>query len=255
MSSIPACTHHAQVEASVEAASSLHLRGCKPYSSDTQLRETIAAACVSEALVGADTSAPLKLWDPFCGSGTMLLESALLLARRATGSALLPARRPAAEELHFVKLASHDEEGYAAFLDQAVARATALAAREPPALQLFGSDLSARAVEASRHNVQHGLGALASGVSILDPQDFEKAAALVPADALILTNIPWNVRAPAETYARVGKVFSERAEAGAPVLVVSGNTHFVAQSRCTWKTLLRFRVGGAPAHLLRLVPK
>ncbi|KAJ1632255.1 hypothetical protein T492DRAFT_989965 [Pavlovales sp. CCMP2436] len=242
-----------KVEVSVEAASDLHLRGCKPYASDTQLRETIAAACCSEAMASrTDPSAPLRVWDPFCGSGTLLLESALLLGRRETGSALLPARRPAAEGLQIVRFASHNAAAYATFLDEAIARASE---PEPPAWQLFGSDLNPKAIKASRHNVNHGLGALARGVSILDPQDFEAAAAHVPTDTTILTNLPWNVRAPAETYGRVGKMFRARAEAGAPVFVVNGNQHFVAHSRCTWQTLLRFRVGGTPAHLLRLVPK
>lgn len=246
-----------EVEASVEAASGLHLRGCKPHSTDNQLNETVAAACARAALGACGSSAP-DVWDPFCGSGTFLLEAALLLRRRESGSALVAARLETAARLPLARFAAHDADGYAAFLREAVSRASALEPGTPPPAHLFGSDSSQRAVRACRHNVTHGLGALALGgrVTTLEPSDFEAAAQLVPERATVLTNIPWQVRSQPESearlYARLGGVLRARARSGARAFVLSGNEHFVRLSGCTWRTVLRLRVGGAPVHLVEL---
>lgn len=57
----------------------LHKRGYRPASVAAPLRETLAAAL-------ALTSRPRKdvlIWDPFCGSGTIAIESAMILANIA----------------------------------------------------------------------------------------------------------------------------------------------------------------------------
>ena len=59
----------------------LHKRGYRPASVAAPLRETLAAAL-------AITSRPRKdvlIWDPFCGSGTIAIESAMILANIAPG--------------------------------------------------------------------------------------------------------------------------------------------------------------------------
>lgn len=59
----------------------LHKRGYRPASVVAPLRETLAAAL-------ALTSRPRKdvlIWDPFCGSGTIAIESAMILANIAPG--------------------------------------------------------------------------------------------------------------------------------------------------------------------------
>ena len=59
----------------------LHKRGYRPASVVAPLRETLAAAL-------ALTSRPRKdvlIWDPFCGSGTIAIEAAMILANIAPG--------------------------------------------------------------------------------------------------------------------------------------------------------------------------
>ena len=59
----------------------LHKRGYRPASVAAPLRETLAAAL-------ALTSRPRKdvlVWDPFCGSGTIAIEAAMILANIAPG--------------------------------------------------------------------------------------------------------------------------------------------------------------------------
>lgn len=59
----------------------LHKRGYRAVGNDAPLRETLAAAMVELAKYrGRDA-----FWDPFCGSGTIVIEAALMAKNRAPG--------------------------------------------------------------------------------------------------------------------------------------------------------------------------
>lgn len=59
----------------------LHKRGYRRNSNDAPLKETLAAAMCDLARIYPDT----KIYDPFCGSGTILIESALMATKTAPG--------------------------------------------------------------------------------------------------------------------------------------------------------------------------
>ena len=59
----------------------LHKRGYRPASVAAPLRETLAAALALTARPRRD----VLIWDPFCGSGTIAIESAMILANIAPG--------------------------------------------------------------------------------------------------------------------------------------------------------------------------
>ncbi len=59
----------------------LHKRGYRRNSNDAPLKETLAAAMCDLARIYPDT----KLYDPFCGSGTILIEAALMATKTAPG--------------------------------------------------------------------------------------------------------------------------------------------------------------------------
>ena len=59
----------------------LHLRGYRPKSGRAPLRETLAAAIV----LRSGWNEELKLLDPMCGSGTLLIEAAMMAANMAPG--------------------------------------------------------------------------------------------------------------------------------------------------------------------------
>lgn len=59
----------------------LHKRGYRRNSNDAPLKETLAAAMCDLARIYPDT----KIYDPFCGSGTILIESALMATKIAPG--------------------------------------------------------------------------------------------------------------------------------------------------------------------------
>ncbi len=59
----------------------LHKRGYRPDAGAAPLRETLAAALALTARPREDT----LFWDPTCGSGTIAIEAAMILANRAPG--------------------------------------------------------------------------------------------------------------------------------------------------------------------------
>ena len=59
----------------------LHKRGYRRKANEAPLKETIAAAMCDLAHIYPDT----HIYDPFCGSGTILIEAALLATKRAPG--------------------------------------------------------------------------------------------------------------------------------------------------------------------------
>lgn len=59
----------------------LHKRGYRRNSNDAPLKETLAAAMCDLARIYPDT----KIYDPFCGSGTILIEAALMATKTAPG--------------------------------------------------------------------------------------------------------------------------------------------------------------------------
>ncbi len=59
----------------------LHKRGYRRNSNDAPLKETLAAAMCDLARIYPDT----QFLDPFCGSGTLLIESAMMAAKIAPG--------------------------------------------------------------------------------------------------------------------------------------------------------------------------
>ncbi len=63
------------------SGTALHKRGYRPASGAAPLRETLACAVAATARPRED----VLLWDPFCGSGTILIEAAMLMSERAPG--------------------------------------------------------------------------------------------------------------------------------------------------------------------------
>lgn len=59
----------------------LHKRGYRPQSGVAPLRETLAAALVKCARPREN----VMIWDPFCGSGTIVVEAAMMMKNRAPG--------------------------------------------------------------------------------------------------------------------------------------------------------------------------
>jgi len=154
----------------------LHRRGYRREPGAAPLRETTAAAMV---MLADWKSEQEILWDPFCGSGTIAVEAAMLQADIAPG------------------LMRYFSSEYWPFLDHAVfeserleARARAEAGVAKPAAIIRASDISAEAISIADNNI-HRAG-VAGRIRLF------KADARELADpgksALFLTNPPYGER-------------------------------------------------------------
>ncbi len=110
----------------------LHKRGYRPETVAAPLRETLAAAMVKLSRPRED----VLLWDPFCGSGTIAIEGAMMMRNIAPGLK----RHFAAEEYPMFPEAAWRD-----------ARAAAEAAiRTDSAFEAFASDIDGKCVEVAR---------------------------------------------------------------------------------------------------------
>ena len=155
------------------SGSSLHKRGWRRYQGRAPLAETLAAGIV--ALSGWDRRAPLL--DPFCGSGTILIEAALWAANIAPGSW---------RTFAFERWPGHDAAAW-----QRLRRQASAAVSWPPKLRLLGSDRDGERVEGARRNAD------AAGVGARVELIVADAASFAPRrgwNAWIVTNPPYGER-------------------------------------------------------------
>jgi putative N6-adenine-specific DNA methylase len=106
---------------------------------DAPLKETLAAAMIAATGWDPHGEAPLPLYDPCCGSGTVLIEAAQMACRIAPGLQ----RRFA-----FEKLLPFQAHVWGAIKEEANSAITACATG------IFGSDISHRMVDFAEHNAQ-----------------------------------------------------------------------------------------------------
>jgi putative N6-adenine-specific DNA methylase len=153
---------------------SLHRRGFRIEGHPAPLKETLAAALL--AICGYDGT--MAFFDPMCGSGTIVLEAALLAIQRAPGIN----RKKGG--FGFEHLLDFDAELWQALRSQAQAE------ERPPLAEIFASDIDPRFVELARKSA---VKARLKNLIHWETRDFfrtEKPAAR----GLLVTNIPYGLR-------------------------------------------------------------
>ena len=164
------------------AGSPLHRRGWREEQGEAPLKENLAAAMLLRARWPEVYAAGGALLDPMCGSGTLLIEGALMAADVAPGL-----RR---EYFGFLGWQQHDIALWRSLLDEARQRAEAgLRALRPC---FFGSDADPCMVQTAKRNAQ---AAGVAGFFTLDKQDMARAAPPPGVDhGLVITNPPYGER-------------------------------------------------------------
>lgn len=211
----------------------LHRRGYRQETAKAPLRETLAAAVLMTS--GWDGRGPLL--DPLCGSGTVVIEGALLARRRAPGSS---------RDFAFMRWPAFDMSVWQTLL--ADARSQECAAAPVP---IQGSDRDAGATAATVHN------AMRAGVA----DDIEVATCAIsaieppPGPGWLVTNPPYGVRVGdreqlRNLYAQLGRVARAKC-AGWTVGMVSGDRALTRQTRLPLTAQLRTTNGGLPVELVR----
>jgi putative N6-adenine-specific DNA methylase len=215
----------------------LHQRGYRLATAKAPLRETLAAAM----LLGAGWDPRTPLVDPFCGSGTILIEAALLARRMAPGR-----HRPFA----FMQWPRFDAAAWQALLDRADADSLPTA----PA-PIIGADRDAGAIRASVANAER-----AGVLGDITVQQAPLSSLQPPAGpGFLLTNPPYGVRVGEadqlrDLYASLGAVLRERFD-GWVAVMLSANRSLEGQTRLSWEEIWHTRNGGIPVRLVRTPPR
>ncbi len=151
---------------------SLHRRGYRKDSVEAPMQETVAAAIVRYT----EWNGTVPLYDPMCGSGTLLSEALMHYCRIPSGIFR--------NHFGFEFLPDYDKALWTKTkkeLDRQI--------RKPPEGFIAGSDSSAKAVDISRTNIMnlpHG------GKVKLKVLDFRKTGGLQ--NGVIITNPPYGIR-------------------------------------------------------------
>lgn len=124
---------------------SLHRRGYREQGGLAPLKETLAAAIVHLSGVASDFPGDTILLDPMCGSGTLLIEAALILGDSA------PGLQRNAKNFGFMFWKRHSKKIWESLVNEALEREEAGQDRTWP--QIIGYDADPLAVAAARKNI------------------------------------------------------------------------------------------------------
>ena len=169
----------------------LHKRGYRPASGAAPLRETLGAALAYTARPRED----ILFWDPFCGSGTIAIEAAMILANIAPGAG----RVFAAEKFPCVPSALWKDARIEA--EDGVVR--------DPKFEVYASDIDREVLEYAKANADRA--GVLSNMKIFE-QDARKIEKL-DRRGTIVCNPPYGERMMTERqveslYREMGKTFS-----------------------------------------------
>ncbi|MGH8539374.1 MAG: bifunctional 23S rRNA (guanine(2069)-N(7))-methyltransferase RlmK/23S rRNA (guanine(2445)-N(2))-methyltransferase RlmL, partial [Stenotrophobium sp.] len=175
------------------AGESLHQRGYRTRSVEAPLKENLAAAILIRAGWPELAAQDAPLLDPLCGSGTLVIEAALMAADIAPG--LARAR------YGFEAWLDHKPKIWKDLRAEAQARKTAGLAKPLPLM--LGQDLSSAAVKSARINAERaGLGTLIQWTQM----DASEAKPIGDKPGLVVTKPPYGERLGAE--AEIIKLYS-----------------------------------------------
>jgi len=226
-------SHDAFTVSADSSGALLHQRGYRKAIAKAPLRETLAAAI----LIASDWNGSTPLIDPFCGSGTIPIEAALLARQIAPGFS---------RSFAFETWPSFDRSRW-----DAVRAKAAEGVRAGAGVQIKGSDRDAGAIEAAAENAER------AGVT----GDLELSVRAVSAiddcageEGLVVTNPPYGVRVGEaarlrDLYAKLGQVLRGKCP-GWRVALLSADPRLEGELRLPLEERLRTRNGGIPVRLM-----
>jgi putative N6-adenine-specific DNA methylase len=210
----------------------LHRRGYRLATAKAPLRETLASAMVMAS--GWDTVSPFL--DPFCGSGTIPIEAALLARRVPTGYA----RRFA-----FMDWPNFDSK----FWNELLADAGKAIVSAIP--RIISSDRDAGAIQAAQANAERAgvadfIEFSRKAISAIDPP---------PYPGWVVTNPPYGVRLRKKNdlrnlYAQLGKVLRTRCS-GWHVTILCDRVQLIRSTGLEFDRGISMMNGGLKVKLVR----
>lgn len=217
------------------SGASLHRRGWRTAQGRAPLAETLAAAVVLTS--GWNRRAPLI--DPFCGTGTLLVEGGMIAAGVAPGLTR--------ERFGFETWREHDERGWGKVRKDAEA-----AIQLPRKLRLVGHDQSgARVAEAAEHIASHPYIAPLAEKAELSKARAEDFAPRAGWNGMVVSNMPYGERVGDDVETLHG-VFGERVRAleGYDAALLTGSSRLAGLLRLSRAERHRILNGGIECQLV-----
>lgn len=191
----------------------LFQRGYRSETAPAPMKETLAAAILRAAGYDGEEA----LLDPMCGSGTLLIEAALIAANRAPGL-----KRPLAVERW-----PHLRAQAATLLAELRERARAVERTAPH--PIFGFDKNPAVVKIAQRNAKNA--GVASAITVREGDASAPLSVPTAAPLLVVTNPPYGARlaesgqkAMKTFYFKLGQSFARLR--GARIVVLTGNRGF-----------------------------
>ncbi len=212
---------------------SLHKRGYREKSIDAPMQETLAAEIIN--LSEWDTEQPI--YDPMCGSGTLLSEALMYCSNTPSGFLR--------KKFGFSCLPDFDNKVWETILEKGKRLIT------PPEEGLItGSDISKQAVYAARDNLNHLPGGETVKVFRSSFQDLELISG-----ALIISNPPYGIRMQEQEdlagfYKEFGDFLKNTCK-GSTAYIYFGDRAYIKKIglKATWKKPLKN--GGLDGRLVK----
>ena len=203
---VHAHAHNSHITLSIDlSGESLHRRGYRGAAGEAPLKENVAAGMLMRAGWPELAAAGAEFLDPMCGSGTLVIEAALMAARCA------PALRR--EYFGFLGWRGHDAELWRQVRAEALGRCLTEA---PPGVVIRGHDRDPLAVRDARANAQRaGIGSWVR-FEVRQLVNAAPAHAVTPeTPGLLCTNPPYGMRledldAARAVHRELGEVLREK---------------------------------------------
>lgn len=210
----------------------LHQRGYRLEGAKAPLRETLAAGMLYAS--GWDFSAPLL--DPFCGSGTIAIEAALMALGTPPGRL---------RSFAFMDWPGYEAQRWKNLLEQDIPH------REKSGIMIQASDRDAGAVQAARNNAE--LAGVAEWIEF--SQRAVSAIEPPPGTGWVVTNPPYGVRIGQRKdlrnlYAQIGNVLRSKCP-GWELALLGSDPALIGQIGFPMKSVLSTLNGGLNVRLMR----
>jgi len=228
------------------SGSSLHRRGYRAEGVIAPLKENLGAAILLEAGWPAIARNGGALLDPMCGSGTLLIEGALIAADIAPGLYR--------DYFGFLGWRRHDAALWQELKDEAVQRRKQGLATLP---SIIGYDRESKAVAAAKTNI--AAAELSDYISV-EQQDLEQHLPEAPAEqGLLVVNPPYGerlgeVNALRTLYARLGELMHGPLSQW-QLALFTGNPELAAQTGLKSRKPLTLFNGPIECRLFRYEPQ
>ena len=224
------------------AGHGLHRRGYRDEQSRAPLKENLAAALLLAVDWPARAARGESFCDPMCGSGTLLIEGGLIAADGAP--------QLQRDYFGFLGWKGHDAAVWTALTTEAQQRYQNGLAKL--AVQIRGSDKSARAIAMAESNIRRAGLADVVSVSAQSIEDVRYPASLPR--GLVMSNPPYGVRLEqggslGPLYATYTKALRERF-GGWDAAIFTGAPDLLFRLRVPLKTTLKVANGGIDCKLI-----